>query len=160
MNSSGKKLHVKIQNTDVHPLRTFSYLSFTPFGKLWRRQKLWNIIFPRSQSSYNPLHSTGTWPRRKAREVDDDVTPLGINFASMEYAKETKILEAPFLDLLYYADSVGEVPRQSETGGIPRLTADPLDIGNGDLPPEWGTDIAIRGGVLRYGPWTDRQRYV
>lgn len=160
MSSAGHKLHVDIQNVDAHPLRTFSYLSFATFGKLWRHHKLWNVLFPRATTSHNALHNTGTWSRRRVPEADDDVTPLGINFTTLEYAKETKILEAPFLDLLYYADSVGEVPKQLEIGVAPRLTADPLDIGNGDLPPEWGADIAIRGGVLRYGPWTDRQRCV
>lgn len=160
LTSTGEKLHTSIQQSNEHPLQLFSYLSFSSFAKLLRRQKLWNIISPRSQGIHNPLHNTGTWPRRKARNAEDEITPLGINFTSLEYAKETKILEAPFLDLLYYADSVGEVPRGSEAGDGPRLTADPLDIGNGDLPPEWGIDLAIRGGVLRYGPWTDRQRYV
>ena len=36
---------------------------------------------------------------------------------------------------------------------------DPFDIGNGDLPPEWGIDLVVRGGFIRYGPWADRQRY-
>lgn len=35
-----------------------------------------------------------------------------------------------------------------------------LDIGNGDLPPEWGVDAVIHGAALSYGPWSDRQRYV
>ena len=34
------------------------------------------------------------------------------------------------------------------------------DIGNGDLPPEWGLDLVFRGGTITYGPWADRQRCV
>lgn len=154
----GEKLHSNVQNSEAQPLRIFSYLSFFAFAKLWRRNRLWTLVNRRQ--SHNPLHNASTWPRRRAREANTEETPLGINFATLEYAKETKILEAPFLDLLYYADAVGVVPRESEAEDIPRLTEDPMDIGNGDLPPEWGVDLAIRGGVLRYGPWTDRQRAI
>jgi hypothetical protein len=35
-----------------------------------------------------------------------------------------------------------------------------VDIGNGDLTPEWGVDVAIKGAKVNYGPWTDRQRCV
>ena len=157
MSSAGEKLHGNIQDVGMQPLRTRSYLSFDSFSKLWRRHKLWTVNASRPEGSHNFLHNTGTWSRRRAR-TDDEQTPLGADFTTLEYAKEAKVLEAPFLDLLYYADSVGEVPQPSDPEDPPRLTADPLDIGNGDLPPEWGIDIAIRGGVLRYGPWTDRQR--
>lgn len=154
----GEKLHSRVQHSETQPLRIFSYVSFSAFAKLWRRHKLWTIINPRH--SHNPLHNAPGWTKRRPRDLTEDETPLGINFATLEYAKETKILEAPFLDLLYYADSVGFVPRDPEAEDVPRLTEDPMDIGNGDLPPEWGVDLAIRGGVLRYGPWTDRQRAI
>lgn len=156
----GKKLHAEAHNPSGHPMRSFSYLSFSAFAKLWRRAKLWNIINPRSQVFHGLMHNAGTWPRRRPRGKDTEETPLGINFTTLEYAKEPKILEAPMLELLYYADSVGEVPRDPEREDHPRLSEDPFDIGNGDLPPEWGVDIGIRGGVLRYGPWTDRQRAI
>jgi hypothetical protein len=58
------------------------------------------------------------------------------------------------LELSYYADAVGEVPEHTE-----HISIEPIDIGNGDISPEWGFDIIINGGFLRYGPWADRQRY-
>jgi len=33
-----------------------------------------------------------------------------------------------------------------------------IDIGNGDLSPEWGVDLVFTGVHLDYGPWADRQR--
>jgi hypothetical protein len=33
-----------------------------------------------------------------------------------------------------------------------------MDVGNGDLAPEWGIDFVIHGGQANYGPWMDRQR--
>lgn len=66
---------------------------------------------------------------------------------------DARILEAPFLELSYYADVAGDVPECSEY-----ISVEPIDIGNGDISPEWGFDIIINGGFLRYGPWADRQR--
>ena len=157
MVSTGKKLHAEAQDSSGRPMHSFSYLTFSAFAKLWKRAKLWNIIDPRPQGMHGIMHNAA-WPRRRARGATEEETPLGIDFTTMEYAKEAKVLEAPMLELLYYADSVGEVPRDAEAGDHPRLSDDPFEIGNGDLPPEWGIDLAIRGGVLRYGPWTDRQR--
>jgi len=58
------------------------------------------------------------------------------------------------LDLSYYVDIVGDVPQTSQTSS----TLEPFDIGNGDVSPEWGVEVVIWGGILRYGPWADRQR--
>lgn len=69
---------------------------------------------------------------------------------------ERKILEAPVLELSYYADVVGEVPplpHRAEHVGVASI-----EIGNGDIAPEWGIDMVVCGGFLRYGPWADRQR--
>ena len=33
-------------------------------------------------------------------------------------------------------------------------------IGNGDLAPEWTVELEVEGGVINYGPWADRQRFV
>jgi hypothetical protein len=61
------------------------------------------------------------------------------------------------LEVSYYADVVGKVPTEHD-GGTAGLES--FDVGNGDLPPEWGVDIVVHGGFFRYGPWADRQRYV
>jgi hypothetical protein len=86
---------------------------------------------------------------------DYDETPTDVEFSSLEYAIEYKLLETPMLDLSYYADVPGEVPRVNR---LKPSAFEPLDIGNGDIPPEWGVDVVIWGGFLRYGPWADRQR--
>lgn len=93
----------------------------------------------------------------KTHKVVEEETPLGIDFSMHEYATERKILEAPALELTYYVDAVGEVPADLTT--TTPFTPNVLyDIGNGDVGPEWGFDIVIFGGTLRYGPWADRQR--
>jgi hypothetical protein len=85
----------------------------------------------------------------------EEETPIGIDFATHEYAVERKVLEAPGLELTYYVDVVGDVPIDASPS---RSTGGMCDIGNGDTDPEWGFDLVIFGGFVRYGPWTDRQR--
>jgi len=87
-------------------------------------------------------------PHKKSAKSAEDATSIGA-----EYAVESRILEAPVLELSYYADAVGEVPEHTE-----HVNAESIDIGNGDISPEWGVDIIISSGFLRYGPWADRQR--
>jgi hypothetical protein len=74
-----------------------------------------------------------------------------------EYAKVTTLLTSPELQVTYYCDTAGKVPL------VPKMATgfaglESFDIGNGDLSPEWGVDVVIKGGNLTYGPWADRQR--
>jgi hypothetical protein len=91
--------------------------------------------------------------QKKSPKSAEDATPVGADFSALEYAIEFRILEAPVLELSYHADAVGEVPAHTE-----HVNIESIDVGNGDISPEWGFDIIISGGFLRYGPWADRQR--
>lgn len=169
MSDIGQKVHDHIKDARQPPIRQSTYLSFTSFEKLWTRLKLWSVASARPSRlralfgypSVPVPHPPASWGWRKAPKSMDDETPVGVDFSSHDYAIERKILEAPLLELLYYADAVGVVPCD-----LPRPTnegtedMDPFDIGNGDLPPEWGMDFVVRGGFLRYGPWADRQRVI
>ncbi|CAG8439893.1 14436_t:CDS:10 [Funneliformis mosseae] len=75
---------------------------------------------------------------------------------SDEYAKVSTILTCDFLEMIYYADVVGKVPRNP----IPITDSEEIDIGNGDLSPEWGVDLMFTRVQLDYGPWADRQRSI
>lgn len=97
-------------------------------------------------------------PHKKSGKAADDITPIGADFSKIEYAIQRKILEAPLLELSYYTDVVGEVPSHSEQ--TDHIGIESIDIGNGDISPEWGIDLIISGGFLKYGPWADRQRWV
>lgn len=92
----------------------------------------------------------------RKNKLEEDETPIGIDFSTYEYAIERKIIEAPTLELSYYADVVGEVPPLPHAETFSR--GDVIDVGNGDTAPEWGIELVISGGTLRYGPWADRQR--
>jgi hypothetical protein len=113
----------------------------------------------------------------KPRKSDDEDTPIGIDFTTYEYAIERTIVETPLLELTYYIDVVGDVPpveyqhssrlnnwdhsirtSRGVGAGLEIDPNDPNDIGNGDVDPEWGIHLTIHSGLVRYGPWADRQR--
>ena len=135
--------------------KSYSYQPYRSFTKLWRQMKLYGLTLDyfstrRGQRlAQHSIQSTIAGLTRPKKVVDED-TPIGIDFSRFEYAIERKILEAPSLELTYYVDVVGEVPTATQLAEN--------DINNGETDPEWGFDIIINGGFLRYGPWADRQR--
>lgn len=134
-----------------------SYLAYTPFNKLWRQLKLRLLATRPTPPAHHPSHGIRISPvLRKSAEEDKDTTPIGVDSSTMEYAIERKIIEAPLLEVSYYADVVGDVPPLPHFAE--HLGADSVDIGNGDIAPEWGIDIIVSRGFVRYGPWADRQR--
>lgn len=52
-------------------------------------------------------------------------------------------------------DSIGPAPWPSDA----ELVDETDELGNVEPPPEYGVDIVIHGGFIKYGPWADRQRY-
>ncbi|KAF9033263.1 hypothetical protein BDZ89DRAFT_1063002 [Hymenopellis radicata] len=130
-----------------------SYTSYQRFGKLWRKLGLYTFFGKYVNRQTAPKHHGHSF-MRKAKKSLDEGTPIGVDFTNVEYAIERKILSTPSLELCYYADAAGEVPPlhlHTKQAGVDA-------IGNGDAGPEWGVDMIIRGGYLRYGPWADRQR--
>lgn len=128
--------------------------------KLWRQVGLYKLIteyFTTRRAQRAAHHSAAFFlPFHKPKKTVDEDTPIGVDFSTFEYAIERRVLEAPSLELTYYVDVVGEVPSDSVE---PRYAGGGIyDIGNGDTSPEWGLDLVIYGGTLRYGPWADRQR--
>lgn len=76
----------------------------------------------------------------------------------VEYAKVTSLLETPLLEVLYTVDVPGPVPDDPRhLGGAGEEL---IDVGNGDLAPEWCVELLLHGGSITYGPWADRQRSV
>ncbi|KAH9485425.1 Protein CSF1 [Psilocybe cubensis] len=140
--------------------KPYFYQPYRAFVKIWRQMNLYSIM--NDYFSTRRIQRANTLPVRpsttspKLKKGTDEDTPIGIDFSTFEYAIERKILEAPILDLTYYVDIVGEVPPQPNIDH--RHGSGVYDVHAGDTPPEWGFDIVIYGGLLRYGPWADRQR--
>ena len=134
----------------------FHYLTYSVFSKLYRSARLRDglrtaaQVFKKKDTSAPKTFRSRS---RRAKSVDVEF-PVGPDSAKQEYAIEWKVLEVPVLDLSYYVDVVGAVPVE------PRSVDREFDVGNGDTSPEWGLDLILHGGFLRYGPWADRQRCV
>ncbi|KAF5386043.1 hypothetical protein D9615_002215 [Tricholomella constricta] len=158
MTSMGELVHGRIIQYSTLS-RPSSYLTYRSFVKLWDRLGLLALArkYTLDRRDIHAMQKQRTpRPSKKTHKNLDEPTPIGADFTQVEYAVERKILETPVLDLSYYYDVVGEVPAlpdHFESAGV-----DPIDIGNSDVAPEWGFDITISGGVLKYGPWADRQR--
>ena len=129
-------------------------MSYRSFIQLWRRLGLSTLTnrYSSDRRELRALQQRQSTSRTHNKSAED-ATPVGADFSTLEYAIESRILEAPLLELSYYVDVVGEVPEHTE-----HVNIESVDVGNGDISPEWGFDIIISGGFVRYGPWADRQR--
>ncbi|KAI9437708.1 hypothetical protein H4582DRAFT_1957102, partial [Lactarius indigo] len=134
----------------------FHYLTYSVFAKLYRSARLRDGLRAAAQSFKRQPSDTSARSfriRTKRAQSIDNETPVGPDSAKREYAIQRRVLEAPTLELSYYADAVGVVPAKQRP-----VDNEGCDIGNGDVSPEWGFDLVVHGGILRYGPWADRQR--
>jgi hypothetical protein len=153
--SFGASIYVFHSSLSFH---YFHYLSYSVFSKLYRSARLRDVLHAAAQVFTKPPISAP--PKafrsrsRRAQSVDIE-TPVGPDSAKREYAIDRRLLEAPVLELSYYVDVVGFVPVESRV-----LDYEEDIVGNGDTSPEWGLDLILHGGFLRYGPWADRQRHV
>ncbi|KAI0035556.1 hypothetical protein K488DRAFT_82999 [Vararia minispora EC-137] len=155
MAATGERLFDELTTNHFLATETLHPGTYRSFAKLWRAAKLGHFVSylrDRGRGRGRGRHSDRHRGKRRTQSMDVD-TPIGINFARYEYARERTILEAPVLTLSYYVDVVGPAPScpAPSTGGN-------LELGNGGDPPEWGIDFMIQGGSVRYGPWADRQR--
>lgn len=136
----------------------FHYLTYSVFSKLYRSARLRDGLRAAAQRFKREPSDTSAKSfrlRSKRTQSIDNETPVGPDSAKREYAIQRRVLEVPTLELSYYVDVVGVVPAMQGP-----VYNESCDIGNGDVSPEWGIDLVLHGGVLRYGPWADRQRYV
>jgi hypothetical protein len=152
--SFGTSIDIAHSSLNLH---YFHYLTYSVFSKLYRSARLRDGLRAAMQVLKKPPITPPKAFRsrsRRAQSVDIE-TPVGPDSAKREYAIDRRILEAPVLELSYYVDVVGVVPVE------PRTSDREEDVvGNGDTSPEWGLDLVLHGGFLRYGPWADRQRRV
>lgn len=85
---------------------------------------------------------------------DDDIVEQE-RWKAIEYGQFPTIVDSPKIAMSFYWDIPGMVPISN---GSPSLYPNSEEDINGDSPPDWGIDLRILGGNIRYGPWADRQR--
>ncbi|ORY10041.1 hypothetical protein BCR34DRAFT_602374 [Clohesyomyces aquaticus] len=90
------------------------------------------------------------------RYLDKDQDDGHGEWDGVEYARSSLIADCPCVNVSFYWDVTGPVP--TDLNQSTQLDPSrPKDI-NGSIPPEYGMDIQIYGGVINYGPWADRHR--
>ena len=91
-----------------------------------------------------------------SRYLDEHEQNGHARWSSIEYAMVTTLLDSPRAAIGFYWDVPGVVPERKLPPTLSDTTA--TENINGDLPPEWGVDLMVQGGLINYGPWADRQR--
>lgn len=143
-----------------------------------RRQKLWHGLrnyvpyFRTSVESFQ-THYEGSAQHRPSRQFFD-ISPgeprwVGLTryldeesrnehegWNAVEYGRFSTLLDSPSIRLRYQWDIAGKVSVQPlySTSSVRKLSNDI----NGAEPPEWGAHLIIKGGMINYGPWADRER--
>lgn len=87
---------------------------------------------------------------------DDDELVEQERWKAIEYGQFPTIVDSPKISMSFYWDVPGLVPTSRITSYRPLERA--VDDINGEQPPDWGVDLKVYGGNIRYGPWADRQR--
>jgi hypothetical protein len=89
-----------------------------------------------------------------SRYLDESEQDDKARWSSIDYAIVSTIVDSPEATMSFYWDVAGPVrthpldeERRKESANI-----------NGDIPPEWGIELALKGATINYGPWADRQR--
>jgi hypothetical protein len=114
-----------------------------------------------SSSNGRPETSTQTGPESNSwqglsRYLDESEQDDKARWSSIEYATVSTILDSPQAYMSFYWDVVGTVPDRTLQADMKRDNV--LGNINGDPPPEWGLDLSLKGALVNYGPWADRQR--
>ncbi|XP_006461147.1 hypothetical protein AGABI2DRAFT_185437 [Agaricus bisporus var. bisporus H97] len=149
----GELLHERV---DQYPTlrNASSYLSYRSFRRIWRQLGLYPLTssYGLNRQRQRNFRAFSTQSRSKRETAVEEETPIGADFATLEYAVERKMLETPVLELDYFVDIVGDVP-PLEDQMFPMLN----EFGNGDISPDWILELVVSGGTLRFGPWAQRQ---
>lgn len=92
-----------------------------------------------------------------SRYLNDDEEDDKLRWSSVEYASVNTVVESPEAELMIYWDVPGKVGLDSLSH--PFKSGDELPGGvNGTAAPAWAIKLSLKGGVVNYGPWADRQR--
>ncbi|KAI1425506.1 hypothetical protein F5Y12DRAFT_747102 [Xylaria sp. FL1777] len=102
-----------------------------------------------------PIPGLSHW-QGLSRYLNADDEDDKLRWSSLDYAAVNTVVDSPAGTLKIYWDVPSKVLRGAES----QSPVDPNgpDYVNGDTPPAWAISLALKGGVINYGPWADRQR--
>ncbi|KAL3461594.1 hypothetical protein BJX64DRAFT_154782 [Aspergillus heterothallicus] len=147
----------------------------TMFNYQFQKRRVWHSIrdlIPYFQTSVESFHAPDMRPGidiRDHAEARNDSRWVGLSryleqgsqddhseWDSIEYGRFSTIIDSPNMAVSYFWDIPGIVRTQPAAAEF-SPPGNPPDI-NGALPPEWGIDVKVEGGIINYGPWADRER--
>ena len=135
-----------------------SLRNITPYGK----SSVDSLSQDNSKGSPKTLvNTTGVPGRRRwiglTRYLDNnDEMVEQERWKAIEYGEVSTVVDSPSIAVSVYWDVPGLVPSSKDSNY--RSFPEPTSDINGDVPPDWGVELRIRGGTISYGPWADRQR--
>jgi len=88
------------------------------------------------------------------RYMDEDEADDHHAWVHIDYARFSTILDCPRIHLNFYWDTAGNIQKEHQTALPSGLAADL----NGIAPPAYGMHLDVYGGLVNYGPWSDRLR--
>ncbi|KAI0454759.1 hypothetical protein F5B21DRAFT_504006 [Xylaria acuta] len=103
-----------------------------------------------------PIPGLSHW-QGLSRYLNADDDDDNSRWSSLDYAAVTTVVDSPAGTLKIYWDvpsKVSSVARSQSSS----LDSNSPDYVNGTTPPAWAIGLALKGGVINYGPWADRQR--
>ncbi|KAF2963077.1 hypothetical protein GQX73_g10504 [Xylaria multiplex] len=103
-----------------------------------------------------PIPGLSHW-QGLSRYLNADDEDDKLKWSSLDYAAVNTIIDSPAGTLKIYWDVPSKVLRDEE---FQPSSIDPNgpDYVNGATPPAWAISLALKGGMINYGPWADRQR--
>jgi len=93
-----------------------------------------------------------------SRYLDDDLDGQAEQerWKAIEYGISNTIVDSPSVDFSFFWDIPGTVfPASAISAHLRHGFSEDI---NGSKPPIWGIDMKVKGGIVNYGPWADRQR--
>ncbi|KAJ2985491.1 hypothetical protein NUW58_g5501 [Xylaria curta] len=106
-------------------------------------------------SAEPPIPGLSDW-QGLSRYLNADDGDEQSRWSSLDYAAVSTVVDSPAGTLKIYWDVPSKVSGHDRTPCS--IDSNGLDYVNGATPPAWAISLALKGGVINYGPWADRQR--
>lgn len=88
------------------------------------------------------------------RYMDEDEGDDHHAWTQIEYARFSTIVDIPHVHLNFYWDTPGRIEEEH----LDHISSGLAYDLNGIAPPAYGMHIDVYGGIVNYGPWSDRLR--
>ncbi|KAI2629493.1 hypothetical protein GGS21DRAFT_526436 [Xylaria nigripes] len=107
-------------------------------------------------SAVLPIPGLSHW-QGLSRYLNADDEDDKLRWSSLDYAAVNPVVDSPAATLKMYWDVPGKVLRDTK---LQSSSVDPNSHNNvnGATPPAWAINLSLKGGIINYGPWADRQR--